>query len=530
MDNAGNLYAGGWFTTAGGVAVNHIAKWDGSTWSALGSGLDGGVYALAVDGAGNLYAGGWFHNAGGVAANHIAKWDGSAWSALGEGMGGDNPYVYALAVDGAGNLYAGGEFATAGGAAAQNIAKWDGSTWSPLGSGANESVRALAVATGGDIYAGGYFTATGGIPAAYIGSWTLGSRLPLTIAKNGSGRVTSTPAGIDCGGVCEVSFMPGTVVTLAAVPAADATFDGWSGACSGAGACQVTMDAAMTVTATFTRSDLALTVGKIGEGSGRVTSTPAGIDCGGVCMALFVPGTAVTLSAVADAGSTFGGWSGGCSGTGACQVTMDAAKTVTAMFELLPFPLNVTKAGSGIGTVTSSPPGIACGGDCQEVYPAGSVVTLTAAPGQYSVFDGWSGGCSGTGVCQVTMNAAKTVSATFTLQTFPLAVAKNGNGTGAVTSSPPGIDCGTVCSAAFPAGQAVTLAATADAGMTFSGWSGACSGVGACQVTMDAATLVTATFDIEGAVTPQGSMMYYGPQLEVRSGTLPQQRQRQLPS
>jgi hypothetical protein len=187
------------------------------------------------------------------------------------------------------------------------------------------------------------------------------------------------------------------------------------------------------------------------------------------------------------------------------------------MFELLPFPLNVTKAGSGIGTVTSSPPGIACGGDCQEVYPAGSVVTLTAAPGQYSVFDGWSGGCSGTGACQVTMNAATTVSATFTLQTFPLAVAKNGSGTGAVTSSPPGIDCGTVCSAAFPAGQAVILAATADAGMTFDGWSGACSGVGACQAMMDAAKLVTATFDIEGAVTPHGSMMYYGPQLEVRS-------------
>ena len=112
-------------------------------------------------------------------------------------------------------------------------------------------------------------------------------------------------------------------------------------------------------------------------------------------MALFLPETVVTLSAVADAGSTFGGWSGGCSGTDACQVTMDAAKTVTATFEPLPFPLNVTKAGSGIGTVTSSPPGIACGGDCQEVYPAGSVVTLTAAPSQYSVFDGWSGGCSG---------------------------------------------------------------------------------------------------------------------------------------
>ena len=115
-------------------------------------------------------------------------------------------------------------------------------------------------------------------------------------------------------------------------------------------------------------------------------------------------------------------------------------------------------------------------------------------------------------------HAAKIVTATFMLQAFPLTIAKNGNGTGAVTSSPPGIDCGTVCSAAFPVGQAVTLAAAADAGMTFSGWSGACSGMGACQVAMDAAKQVAATFEVEGAVTPQGSMMYYGSQLEVRSG------------
>ena len=88
MDGAGNLYAGGDFATAGGVAANHIAKWDGSAWSALGSGMNGIVHALAMDDAGNLYAGGDFAIAGGVAANHIAKWDGSTWSALGSGMNG----------------------------------------------------------------------------------------------------------------------------------------------------------------------------------------------------------------------------------------------------------------------------------------------------------------------------------------------------------------------------------------------------------------------------------------------------------
>ena len=100
-----DLYAGGYFTTAGGSAANNIAKWDGSSWSALGSGMDDAAYsvsALAVSGS-DLYAGGGFTTAGGSAANNIAKWNGSSWSALGSGM---NGRVYALAVSGS-DLYAG---------------------------------------------------------------------------------------------------------------------------------------------------------------------------------------------------------------------------------------------------------------------------------------------------------------------------------------------------------------------------------------------------------------------------------------
>ncbi|SPE58146.1 exported hypothetical protein [Verrucomicrobia bacterium] len=149
------LYAGGGFNaTMGGVSANEIAKWDGSAWSALGSGMYGyAVYALAVSGT-NLYAGGYFTTAGGVPATNIAKWDGSTWSALGSGMGGDTQqnWVNALAVSGT-NLYAGGSFSTAGGVPATNIAKWDGSAWSALGSGLNGYVEALAV-SGTDLYAG----------------------------------------------------------------------------------------------------------------------------------------------------------------------------------------------------------------------------------------------------------------------------------------------------------------------------------------------------------------------------------------
>jgi hypothetical protein len=163
-----NLYAGGGFTTAGGVAANYIAKWNGSAWSALGWGINNSVCALAVSGT-NLYAGGNFTIPGGGVANYIAKWDGTAWSALGSGV---NGYVDALAVSGT-NLYAGGGFTSAGGVYATNIAKWDGRAWSALGLGTGGSspwVSALAV-IGTDLYAGGWCTTAGGVPATYITKW-----------------------------------------------------------------------------------------------------------------------------------------------------------------------------------------------------------------------------------------------------------------------------------------------------------------------------------------------------------------------
>jgi hypothetical protein len=183
-----DLYAGGYFTTAGGVTVNRVAKWNGSAWSALGSGVGGLDYpvvsALAVAGT-DLYAGGWFTTAGGVTVNGIAKWDGSAWSALGSGMSGgyNGTYVEVLAVSGT-DLYAGGEFYTAGGVPATNIAKWNGSAWSVLGSGVDGWVEALAV-RGTDLYAAGGFTTAGGVPANYIGKWDGSAWLPLGSGMGG---------------------------------------------------------------------------------------------------------------------------------------------------------------------------------------------------------------------------------------------------------------------------------------------------------------------------------------------------------
>src|SRR3989339_489258 len=92
----GSLYAGGGFTTAGGVAANRIAKRDGTSWTNLGSGMDSDVHALVCDTRGQLYAGGLFTNAGDVIANRIAKWDGISWTNLGSGMN-LYGYVHALA-------------------------------------------------------------------------------------------------------------------------------------------------------------------------------------------------------------------------------------------------------------------------------------------------------------------------------------------------------------------------------------------------------------------------------------------------
>jgi trimeric autotransporter adhesin len=207
VDCSGNLYIGGAFTIAGSATANHVAKWDGTNWSALGLGMNSNVCALAVSGT-NLYAGGWFTTADGNSANRIARWDGNSWSALGSGM---NGVVNALAVLGD-DLFAGGDFTTAGTAAALRIAKWNGinwssagsmntvyalvvssnelyagwghiyapyyggvskwngSSWSAVGPGMNNAVYTLALSNG-YVYAGGLFTTAGTNTAPYIARW-----------------------------------------------------------------------------------------------------------------------------------------------------------------------------------------------------------------------------------------------------------------------------------------------------------------------------------------------------------------------
>lgn len=168
----GDIVAGGDFTMAGGVPANRIARWDGTSWHAMGSGMTGPstpyVAALTLMPNGDLVAGGDFWLAGGAYVNHLARWDGSSWS----GFGLMGWAVSAVLTTTQGDLIAGGVFQTAGGVPANRIARWNGATWSAMGSGiADGGVLALAELPGGDIVAAGWFTTAGTTPAANIARW-----------------------------------------------------------------------------------------------------------------------------------------------------------------------------------------------------------------------------------------------------------------------------------------------------------------------------------------------------------------------
>lgn len=230
----------------------------------------------------------------------------------------------------------------------------------------------------------------------------------------GTGVVTSQPAGIDCGATCVHSFEEGTVVTFTATPDPGFVFAGWDGVCNGLGSCELLVDMAHDVGATFSLAQShALAVKLHGSGSGVVTSDPAGIDCGAACLHEFEPGALVTLSAVPDPGMVFTGWTGLCnSSIPNCQLLMDSAHDVSATFEPAPTRL-LTVRSEGGGSVSSDPAGLGCASTCARRFPEGAVVTLTATPAAGFVFGGWGGACSGAGACAATMDEAHDVSARF---------------------------------------------------------------------------------------------------------------------
>ena len=231
----------------------------------------------------------------------------------------------------------------------------------------------------------------------------------LQVSLNGAGEVRSDPPGIDCPQSCAANFPEGTSVTLYPSAAAGWGFTGFGGACAGP-ACTITLAADAAAVATFILNpvELALQV----TGGGSVVSTPAAIDCPGVCSAIFAPGTAVTLTASATVGSTFAGFSGGCTGP-SCSLRLTAPASVSAAFALIPtFKVTVVTAGNGVGRVTSSPAGIDCPGTCGTIFPVDTAVTLSAAADALSKFAGFDGTCSGA-ACTLRVAADAAVVAKF---------------------------------------------------------------------------------------------------------------------
>jgi hypothetical protein len=325
------------------------------------------------------------------------------------------------------------------------------------------------------------------------------------------GKVTSSPhPWIDCHPTCTATIpvqeigLESAVVSLTATPHPGAHFVRWEGCDDQGGAnCQVNVAEghAKTVTAVFGGSPAATNPLAVSRtAGGKVTSEPAGIDCGSTCTASFPRNQNVKLIATPDPGGRFSGWAGQwCGGTNLeCVVTMDRAKTVAAYFGNSPppseVPLIVSK--SGTGTIASNPPGIACEPVCSASFTVGSTVTLTASPASGWIFGGWGGDCGGTGACVLPIDGPKAITATFREQPpvmHALAVVREGQGT--ISSDPAGLDCGATCSRPFLAGSNVTLRATPAPGWRFVGWRGACSGTGpTCGVVMDLPKSATAAF------------------------------------
>lgn len=406
------------------------------------------------------------------------------------------------------------------------------------------SVTLTATAKGGSTFTGWSGACSGANPTCTItmnsaktvtATFTGGTTKFLTVTKAGTGTGTVTSegiAGIDCGADCTENYPTNEQITLTATQSPDSTFSIWSGAC-GPTDCTVNLNADKTATVVFTSKSVIVTAAHspASPAAGQLvtfTASSGDIYSPGIKEIRIYVDSSVTPSKICSFASPTAGTatctyqtsalaSGSHTYFATAKNANDLSGTSGANTVIVgaAYALTVSKSGTGIGTITSSPAGINCGTDCAESYASGASVTLTASPAGGSTFGGWSGACTGTGACTVSMTAVKSVAATFSiveiqlpggLPTQSLSISKTGTGT--VTSSPAGIDCGTDCSESFNAGSSVILTAAPSAGYAFSSWSGVCSGTSAtCTVTMDSA----------GTLPPKGATASFAPAVAVNT-------------
>ena len=210
--------------------------------------------------------------------------------------------------------------------------------------------------------------------------------------------------------------------------------------------------------------------------------------------------TAVSLTATPNQDSSFLGWDGDCSGTGSCDLTINASKSVTVNFDLIPvsYPLSIEKIGTGDGDIYLDGALISCDGGCTIEIFEDTAVTLTASPDNNSTFAGWTGACEGTGACEFTMNSPKAITANFADAQVPiqftLSIDLIGSGSGTLFLNGNVISCPASCAIDFDDNESVTLTASPQLNSTFVGWSGACTGTGFCDLIMDSDKDITVNF------------------------------------
>ncbi|GEM_PF-3058233 len=342
------------------------------------------------------------------------------------------------------------------------------------------------------------------------GNFTPGPMWLTVIAPAGGSVISTNVPGINCPGTCSASFTYGTTVTLSATSTSSHTFAGWSGPCTGSGACSIPL---VDNYSTFVTANYDVNLVVVVHGPGTVTSNVGGISCGTVCTAIYTSGTNVILTASADSGKIFYTWSGACppaTGNNPCSLSMDGPKMVDVWFgdnvawQSLTVYLPSNNSPSP-GTVTSLPDGINCNNSnffgylgCFYIFPRGTVVTLTAHPNANSFLVDWEGDgtvCNPpTSTCTVTLDGNRSVGARYSPQaTLNLIVHKDpsfGNGGTATVDMVPGVPCTTdindrTCTyklnIAVPTN--VTMTAVPDPGSTLH-WENSCHGSGStCTLT-----------------------------------------------
>jgi Divergent InlB B-repeat domain len=305
----------------------------------------------------------------------------------------------------------------------------------------------------------------------------------LTVERVGGGVVTSDPPGIVCGRACTNAFSDGRSVTLHADPEPGFQFVGWAGDCTES-PCRISMSGNRRVRAEFRRTySLSVT------SEAHIVSVPRGIDCGPVCANRFLAGSLVILTSDPN-GRPVTSWAGRCRGNApACLLTIDANMQVVALSEG-GMPTGVRVTVSGEGAVSSVPVGIACPPTCSAEFATGTTLALRAAAAPGAWFRGWGGTCFDVDPsCTVATGGVDFALASFRGTSRLKVEVSDESGTDAeVRSSPPGIVCGSDCSASFPSGTLVEL--FSPAGVV---WDGACERTAPrCLVRMDGDTTVGA--------------------------------------